>query len=106
MLDIRQTYPLTDFLRNHKAHIDRIKETGAPEVLTVDGRAEVVILEPGVFQDLVARAERLETIQAGIAAEDRGALQPVPSPRRKQSFREAAEATLEQYDEALKRLAE
>lgn len=79
MLDVRQIHPLTDFLRNHKAHIDRIKETHVPEVLTVNGRAEIVVLEPGVFQDLVARAERaefIEAIQEGIASADRGELKP------------------------------
>ena len=42
MLDAREIHPLTDFLRNHKAHVARPKETHAPEVLTVNGKAEVV----------------------------------------------------------------
>ncbi len=37
MLDTREIHPLTDFLRNHKAHVARLKETQAPEVLTVNG---------------------------------------------------------------------
>ena len=45
MLDTRQIHSLTDFLRNHKAHVARLKETKAPEILTVNGRAEVVIQE-------------------------------------------------------------
>src|SRR6266852_9884190 len=43
MLDPRQIHSLTDFLRHHKAHLARLKETKTPEVLTVNGRAEVVI---------------------------------------------------------------
>ena len=41
MLDTRENHPLTDFLRNHKAHVTRLKETHAPEVLTVNGTAEL-----------------------------------------------------------------
>ena len=29
MLDTRQIHPLTDFLRNHKAHIARLKKPAA-----------------------------------------------------------------------------
>ena len=79
MLDIRQIHPLTDFLRSHKIHIDRIKETQTPELLTVNGRAEVVGMDPGSFQDFVNRAQRaelIEAIQKGIAAADRGELKP------------------------------
>ena len=36
MLDAREIHPLTDFLRNHKAHVARLKESGTPEVLTVN----------------------------------------------------------------------
>ncbi len=45
MLDTRQIHPMSDFLRNHKAHVARLKETRTPEVLTVNGRAEVVLLD-------------------------------------------------------------
>ena len=40
MLDTREIHSLTDFLRNHKAHVKRLKKTQAPEVLTVNGKAE------------------------------------------------------------------
>ena len=40
-LDINQIHPVSDFIRNHKAHITRLKQTRSPEVLTVNGRAEV-----------------------------------------------------------------
>jgi hypothetical protein len=34
---------LTDFSRNAKAHLKRLKRTGRPEPLTVNGKAEVVV---------------------------------------------------------------
>ncbi len=42
MLDTRHIHSLSDFVRNPKAHVARLKETRTPEVLTVNGRAEVV----------------------------------------------------------------
>jgi hypothetical protein len=45
MLDTRQIHPMSDFVRNPKAHVARLKETRTPEVLTINGRAEVVILD-------------------------------------------------------------
>jgi PHD/YefM family antitoxin component YafN of YafNO toxin-antitoxin module len=53
MLDTRQIHPMSDFLRNHKAHVARLKETRTPEVLTVNGRAEVVLLDTETYENMV-----------------------------------------------------
>ena len=53
MLDTRQIHSLSDFLRNHKAHLARLKETRTPEVLTVNGRAEVVLLDTETYESMV-----------------------------------------------------
>lgn len=79
MLSINDIHPLTDFLRNHKAHISRIKETGTPEVLTVNGKAELVVMDATAFQALLDKVERSETIEAireGLAAAERGEMKP------------------------------
>jgi PHD/YefM family antitoxin component YafN of YafNO toxin-antitoxin module len=75
----REIHPLTDFLRNHKAHVARLKETHAPEVLTVNGKAEVVIQDAESYQRLLDRLHRMETIaaiQEGMASAERGELKP------------------------------
>ena len=79
MLDIRQAHPLTDFLRNHKAHVERLKETGTPELLTVNGRVELVVQDAAGYQALLDRLHRMETIAAireGMASAERGELTP------------------------------
>ena len=79
MLDTQQIMPLTDFLRNHKAHLTRLKETGIPEVLTVNGKAEVIVQDAQSYQHLLDRLHRMETIAAireGIASAERGELKP------------------------------
>ena len=79
MLDTRQIHSLTDFLRNHKAHVARLKQTRTPEVLTVNGRAEIVIQDAESYQELLDRLHHMETIAAireGIASAERGELKP------------------------------
>lgn len=65
MVDLNDIHSLTDFQRNAKEHIKRIKQTGKPHVLTVNGKAEVVVQDAGSYQALLETIERLEAI-AGI----------------------------------------
>jgi hypothetical protein len=79
MVDTWQIHPLTDFLRNHKAHVARLKETRTPEVLTVNGRVELVVQDAESYQDLLDRLHHMETLAAireGIASAERGELKP------------------------------
>lgn len=52
-IDTRNIHSLTDFLRNYKVHIAQLKETRTPEVLTVNGRAEVVMLDTETYESMV-----------------------------------------------------
>jgi len=79
MLDTREIHSLTDFLRNHKAHVARLKETRVPEVLTVNGKAEVVVQDAAGYQSMIDRLHHMETvaaIQEGMASAERGELKP------------------------------
>jgi hypothetical protein len=50
---------LTDFARNTKAHLARLKRTGRPELLTVNGKAEVVVQNAAAYQRLLEALEKL-----------------------------------------------
>jgi PHD/YefM family antitoxin component YafN of YafNO toxin-antitoxin module len=79
MLNTREIHSLTDFLRNHKAHVARLKKTHAPEVLTVNGKAEVVVQDAISYQamlDLLHHMETIAAIQEGMASAERGELKP------------------------------
>jgi len=79
MLDTREIHSLTDFLRNHKVHVARLKVTQVPEVLTVNGKAEVVVQDAASYQAMLDRLHHMETIaaiQAGMASAERGELKP------------------------------
>jgi PHD/YefM family antitoxin component YafN of YafNO toxin-antitoxin module len=64
MLDPSNIRPLSDFQRNAKAHLRRLKRSGQPEVLTVNGRAAVVLQDPKAYQAMLDRMWRLEELAA------------------------------------------
>lgn len=76
MLNIRQDiHSLTDFKRNTVAFVKQLKKGRRPLVLTVNGRAEVVVQDPESYQRLLEMAERFEAISAvqeGMAQAKRG----------------------------------
>ena len=73
------TVPLADFQRNAPEHVTRLKATGEPEVLTVDGRPEVVVQSAASYQALLDDAElahSLQRIRLGLADLEAGRVQP------------------------------
>jgi PHD/YefM family antitoxin component YafN of YafNO toxin-antitoxin module len=54
--------PLTEFKRNTTEFRERLKATGRPEVLTVDGRAEVVVQNVAAYQKLLDELDRLQAL--------------------------------------------
>jgi PHD/YefM family antitoxin component YafN of YafNO toxin-antitoxin module len=65
MLDLRNIHSLTDFLRNHKEHVARLRDTAAPEVLTVNGKPELVLQSAESYQAILDRLEYAEGV-AGL----------------------------------------
>lgn len=63
---------LTEFLRNTKAHIADLKKTGYPEVLTVNGQAELVVQDAAAYQELLDKIESIEAVRKGLEAMQRG----------------------------------
>ncbi|MBD2163464.1 type II toxin-antitoxin system Phd/YefM family antitoxin [Calothrix membranacea FACHB-236] len=62
---IRDIHSLSSFKRNTLEFIQQMKQTGKPVVLTVNGKAELVVQDAQSYQKLLDTLERLETI-AGI----------------------------------------
>jgi PHD/YefM family antitoxin component YafN of YafNO toxin-antitoxin module len=101
MLDTRQIHSLSDFVRNPKAHVARLKETRSPEVLTINGRAEVVVLDTETYERLLERIRTTETIasiRARLAGSDKDSRPALPLDeaeieRRQAVMRELVEET-------------
>ena len=64
MINLNQIHPVTDFVRNYKSFLGRIKETGNPEVLTVNGKPEYVILDAASYQAIADELERARFVKA------------------------------------------
>lgn len=59
MVGITDIHPLTDFQRQTRAHIERLRATGRPEVLTVNGRPELVIQDAAAYEKQMAALREL-----------------------------------------------
>jgi prevent-host-death family protein len=59
-INLENIQTLTDFKRNAKDYLERIKSTKSPLVLTVNGKAEVVVHEAQAFQQMIDKLARLE----------------------------------------------
>lgn len=73
MIAIQDIRSLTDFQRNTKAHLKRLKSTGRPEVLTVNGRAELIVQDAAAFEDMV---DAIRGIQRGLDSMKEGKGKP------------------------------
>jgi hypothetical protein len=73
MIALKDIRSLTDFQRNTKAHLKRLKATGRPEVLTVNGRAELIVQDAAAFEDML---DAIRGIQRGLDAMKKGTGKP------------------------------
>ena len=64
MIDLREVRSVTEFQRNLKDYAAALKEKKTPLVLTVNGRAELVVQNAESYQELLDRLERAESIAA------------------------------------------
>ena len=65
MLDLnRDINSLSNFKRNTPEFLRQLKETGHPVVLTINGKAELIVQDTASYQRLVERAERAERVEA------------------------------------------
>src|SRR5262245_4866465 len=79
MIDLRDIHSLSDFQRNTKEFVKRMKKTRSPVVLTVNGKAELVVQDAESYQALleaVERAETIEGIRRGLEQMKRGEGRP------------------------------
>ncbi|WP_397570348.1 type II toxin-antitoxin system Phd/YefM family antitoxin [Schlesneria sp. T3-172] len=73
---------LTNFKRQTSSYLQQLRASGTPIVLTVNGKAEVVVQDAAAYQRLVeqaAKAEREETVAAireGLADAEAGRVKP------------------------------
>lgn len=62
MIQLNDLHPLSDFQKNAEEHLRRLKQTGQPEVLTVDGQAELVVQDAASYRELLEAVDRAEAV--------------------------------------------
>ncbi len=86
MIDLREVRSVTEFQRNIKDYVGRLKEKRTPLVLTVNGRAELVVQDAESYQLMLDRLEHAETVAAirrGIEQSERGKAIPLEEAEKK-----------------------
>src|SRR5437016_4721498 len=80
MLDLSQDiHSLSDFKRKTAEFLARMRESGRPVVLTVNGRAEFVVQDAAGYQrllELAEQAEMMEFLRESRADIDAGRTEP------------------------------
>jgi PHD/YefM family antitoxin component YafN of YafNO toxin-antitoxin module len=81
MLDIHNGInSLSNFKRHTPEFLRQLKETGRPVVLTINGKAELVIQDTASYQKLIElaeRAERMDALKASVEDMNSGRVSPV-----------------------------
>ncbi len=76
----RDIHSLTDFKKNTPEFLKQLKDTGAPVVLTINGKAELVVQDAASYQKLLDVAEEakvIEGIRRGLEDVAAGRTQPI-----------------------------
>jgi len=81
MLDIsKDIHSLSEFKRNTSEFLERMRGTGHPLVLTINGKAELVAQDAAAYQKLLERVdemEALEGIKRGLSDVEAGRVTPL-----------------------------
>jgi prevent-host-death family protein len=81
MLDIgKDIHSLSDFKRKTSEFLDQMRDSGHPLVLTINGKAEIVVQDAASYQKLLDRVDELEAlegIQRGLADVRAGRVTPL-----------------------------
>lgn len=64
MTRLKDIESLTAFKRNTNEYMKKIKKSGNPLVLTVNGKAEIVVQDAESYQRMLELLDRAETIEA------------------------------------------
>ncbi len=65
MINLREEInSLSNFKRNTSDFVEQLKKSGKPIVLTINGKAELIVQDAESYQKILEISEKLETIEA------------------------------------------
>jgi len=67
MIDVTQDIQsMTSFKRNSDGLLKQMKKSGRPLILTVNGRAEAVVLDAASYRDIAEHLDTVASIRRGL----------------------------------------
>jgi PHD/YefM family antitoxin component YafN of YafNO toxin-antitoxin module len=63
MVKVTNIHSVTDFARNTREHLERLAASGEPEVLTINGKAAVVVQDAEAYQKLLDKLDYAESVR-------------------------------------------
>jgi prevent-host-death family protein len=75
MISLKDIESLTAFKRNTTEYVKKIKKSGNPLVLTVNGKAEIIVQDAESYQrmlELLDRAKTIEAVREGLESARQG----------------------------------
>lgn len=79
MIRVDNIHSLSEFQRNVKAHMLKLKQSGQPHVLTVNGKAELIVQDAKAYERTMAlldEADAITGIREGLEQMERGEGRP------------------------------
>ena len=78
MIDVTQDiHSMTTFKRNSTDLMKRMRKTGRPLVLTVNGKAEAVVLDAASYREVAGYLDAVASIRRGLTQAKEGMGRPV-----------------------------
>ncbi len=77
MITMSSIHPVSEFSRKPAEYIKRLKATRKPEVLTVNGKAEVVIQDAQAYEEMVELLDSIKQISKSVKDIEEGKTKPL-----------------------------
>ena len=88
-------HPVSEFSRKPAEYIKRLKETRKPEVLTVNGKAEVVIQDAKAYEEMLELLESIKQISKSVKDIEERKTKPLD-----EAFSDIKKRLITKYDDA------
>ncbi|HEY9135220.1 MAG TPA: type II toxin-antitoxin system Phd/YefM family antitoxin [Pseudomonadales bacterium] len=95
MFSTSDIHSLTDFQRNAKDHVQRLTSTKRPAVLTVNGKAQLVVQDAQAYEEMVELLHSIKQISKSVKDSEEGRVKPLD-----EAFSDIKQRLLSKYPDA------
>ena len=77
MITMDSIHPVSEFSRRPAEYIKRLKETKKPEILTVNGKAQVVVQDAQAYEEMTELLDSIKQISKSVKDIEEGITKPL-----------------------------